>query len=108
MKGFTVKELLAFPVLPRLWRLFVLFVLSCTGTCISLLFGAATGGGDDLVGFWRSASDLTVKEAYDARRYREKTELLCYQSKEYERELDLYQEILEAVSEETERKKIKE
>ena len=58
-----------------------------------------------LFGFWRSASDLTVKEAYDARRYREKTELLCYQSKEYERELDLYQEILEAVSEETERKR---
>ena len=106
-KGFTVKELFAvFSAAASLavvcvvcffvlhWNLYLSFFLGLPPAAVMIL-----------VGFWRSASGLTVKEAYDARRYREKTELLCYQSTEYERELDLYQEILEAVSEETERKR---
>ena len=73
-KGFTVKELFAvFSAAASLavvcvvcffvlhWNLYLSFFLGLPPAAVMIL-----------IGFWRSASDLTVKEAYDARRYRKR------------------------------------
>lgn len=105
-KGFTVKELLA--ISGAAASLAVVCAFCFFGLhwnlYLSFFFGLPLAAVMIVIGFWRSASDLTVKEYYDARTYRKKTELLCYQSKEYDQELGLYEEILKAVNEEAERK----
>lgn len=106
-KGFTVKELLAvFSAAASLAVVCaVCFFVLHWNLYLSFFLGLPLAVAMIVMGFWRSASDLTVKESYEARMYRKKTELLCYQSKEYDQELDLYEAILKAVSEETERKR---
>lgn len=106
-KGFTVKELLT--VFGAVASLAIVCAVCFFGLhwnlYLSFFLGLPLAVAMIVMGFWRSASDLTVKEYYEARMYRKKTELLCYQSKEYDQELDLYEAILKAVSEETERKR---
>ena len=105
-KGFSIRELLTIGAAVCLLSgiCFVCYFLLGWNLYISFFLGLVPAGLVVVSGFWRSASDLDIKEYIEARKQRKETELLLWKCSEYDEEKSLYDEILAAVNEEMEGK----
>lgn len=106
-KGFTVRELLAIgsavAVLASICA--IGFFLLHWNLYLAFMIGMIPAGIIVVVGFWHSPSGLNVKEAYEARKYRKNTRLLCWKATEYEDEIKRLEEIMAVIEVEKEKKK---
>lgn len=107
IKGFTLQEGVAL-----LSGVAVLAGICYTGFFIlgwnlylSFFLGMPFAAAAIIPSFWKSASDLTLKEYFAARAYRKKTGLLKWKSSEYGKEMELLEEIMSAVEEKEKKEK---
>lgn len=106
-KGFSITELLAIGGAVSVLALlcFVGYFLLGWNLYISFLIGMLPAGLIIFSGFWRSPSDLNIKEYYIAHKKRKETELLIWKCREFEEEQALYEELMLEIKDEMEGKK---